>query len=364
MEKHIQKFTIHAYKGIQNLTLDHLNLINILTGDNNSGKTSVLELLSTLDNPQNTGAWVLCARTDGLRTRNRLHFNGFYNMFPIEDDPAIISYTFLDADNRTNTITLTAEIEETQISEKEMYRLNRLSRVGSARQDDEIIDTLCMHLYTYINDRKVNEDTIYDFQTTISRFIHKKVHFIRTTYVSPVDHAGSALNLNHILSEPELYEEMLSILQTFDENITNINALKNDNNPFFTEYMVLTKNHTKALPLTAYGDGMKKAMLLLSAVVSARNGILLLDEFETAIHTSAMDSIFSWLLKSAIRLNVQVFLTSHSKEAIEKVLQCSTELQPYINLYTLYNFEGKNYVRRMTCQEAINANDNLGLELR
>ena len=43
MEKHIQQFNIHAYKGIHDLTLDHLNSINILTGDNNSGKTSVLD---------------------------------------------------------------------------------------------------------------------------------------------------------------------------------------------------------------------------------------------------------------------------------------------------------------------------------
>ena len=54
MGRHIQEFTIHAFKGIRELTLGHLNAINILTGDNNSGKTSVLELLSTLDNPQNT----------------------------------------------------------------------------------------------------------------------------------------------------------------------------------------------------------------------------------------------------------------------------------------------------------------------
>lgn len=364
MEKHIQEFTIHAYKGIHDLKIDHLNLINIFTGDNNSGKTSVLELLSTLDNPQDTGAWVLCARTDSLRTRNRLYFKGFYNMFPIDNDEKKISYTFIDAKNMSNTITLTAEIEETQISEKEMYRLNGLLRTGSPKQEDEIIDALCMHLYTYINNEKVNEDIIYDFQNKISRYVSKKVRFSRTIYVSPVDHAGAILGLNRILSEPELYEEMLSILQTFDENITNINALKNDSHPFFTEYMVLTKNHFTALPLTAYGDGMKKAMLLLSSVVNARNGILLLDEFETAIHTSAMDSIFSWLLKSAVKLNVQVFLTSHSKEAIEKILQCSAELQPYINLYTLYDFEGKNYVRTMTCQEAINAKDNLGLELR
>lgn len=54
---------------------------------------------------------------------------------------------------------------------------------------------------------------------------------------------------------------MLGILRIFDEGIININALKNDSNPFYTEYMVLNRNHAKALPLAAYGDGMKKAML-------------------------------------------------------------------------------------------------------
>lgn len=364
MEKYLQKFSIHEYKGMRDLTLDNLNFINILTGDNNSGKTSVLELLSSIDNPQNTGAWILCSRTDSLRSRNRLYFNGFYNMFPIDKDEKNIAYSFIDKNGKLNTVELMAEIEETQISEREMYRLNGLLRTGSTKREDEIMDVLCMHLYTYINSEKVNEDSIYDFQSRISKFVNKKVHFIRTTYVSPVDHAIGVLKLDDILSDSELYEEMLKILQAFDDNITNINALKNDNNPFFTEYMVLTKNHSKALPLTAYGDGMKNALLLLSAVVKARNGVLLLDEFETAIHTSAMDSIFSWLLKSALKLNVQVFLTSHSKEAIEKIMQCSSELQPYINLYTLYKFEGKNYVRTMTCREAINAQDNLGLELR
>lgn len=85
-----------------------------------------------------------------------------------------ISYDFIDAGNTTNTITLTAEIEETQISEREMYRLNGLLKTGSAKQEDEIIDTICMHLCTYINDKKANEDAIYDFQTKLSKFVNKK----------------------------------------------------------------------------------------------------------------------------------------------------------------------------------------------
>ena len=365
MERHIQQFDIHEYKGIHDLTLNRLNAINVLTGDNNSGKTSVLELLSTIDNPQNTGTWGLCARTTGTRVRERFYFNSFYNMFPIDSDSKKISYTFTDENKAENTVTLTAELEETQISEKEMYRINGLLRTGSTHQEDEMVDTLCMHLYTDINNERANEDIIYDFQKRISRRVDRRnTRFIKTVYVSPVEHANGNLDLNYILADSELYDEMINILQTFDENIVNITALKNDDNPFFTEYMVLTKDHTKALPLTAYGDGMKKALLLLSSVVRARNGILLLDEFETAIHISAMDSVFSWLFKSALKLDVQVFLTSHSKEAIEKVLQCDAELEPYINLYTLYKYKGENYVRTMNCLEAIDAKDNLGLELR
>lgn len=129
-------------------------------------------------------------------------------------------------------------------------------------------------------------------------------------------------------------------------------------------YMVLSKNHHSAIPLNSYGDGMKKALLLLSAIVRSQNGILLLDEFETAIHTSGMDSIFSWLLQSAIKMNVQVFLTSHSKEAIDKILRMNESIQSNINVYTLYNCDDNNYVRMLNCQDAIDAQDKLGLELR
>ena len=128
--------------------------------------------------------------------------------------------------------------------------------------------------------------------------------------------------------------------------------------------MVLTKNHHSAIPLNSYGDGMKKALLLLSAIVRSQNGLLLLDEFETAIHTSAMDSVFSWLLQSALKLNVQVFLTSHSKEAIDKILKMNDTIQSNINVYTLYNCNGNNYARMLNCLDAINAQDKLGLELR
>lgn len=129
-------------------------------------------------------------------------------------------------------------------------------------------------------------------------------------------------------------------------------------------YKILTKSHKKALPLNVYGDGMKKAVLLMSAAIAAKDGVLLIDEFETAIHTSAMDRTFAWIIEMCIKLNVQVFMTSHSKEAIDKLLKCSPQYTNMIAVYTLNKRENKTVVRRLDGHKAIEVQDNMGLELR
>lgn len=109
---------------------------------------------------------------------------------------------------------------------------------------------------------------------------------------------------------------------------------------------------------------MKKAMLLLSAVLKAKNGILLLDEFETAIHTSAMGNVFKWIIENAEKLNVQIFMTSHSLEAINSVLKCSPKMQKDIRMITLVNTEKGVKVRNVDAIKAIQLMDEYGLELR
>ncbi len=215
-----------------------------------------------------------------------------------------------------------------------------------------MIDAERMRLSIFFNEEKVNTFSVYDFQTAFS-FIFQKGNYVKSVYISPYDHASDTLNIDSVLSDPTSYETLIHLLQEYDDSVLNVSALKNKNNSRYSEYMILSKKHKKALPFSAYGDGMKKAVLLLDGIVRARNGIPLLDEFETAIHTSAMSSVFSWILKSAIEQNIQIFMTSHSKEAIGKVLRLDEDLQPYINLYTLYKYKDENYVRSMNCKEAI-----------
>ena len=47
MANHIENIDIVHFRGIHSLAIDNLNHINIIAGDNNSGKTSVLAVSYT-----------------------------------------------------------------------------------------------------------------------------------------------------------------------------------------------------------------------------------------------------------------------------------------------------------------------------
>ena len=217
------------------------------------------------------------------------------------------------------------------------------------------------------NDEVINKAELYEFQRRLRRDdkINENTIIDNIIYVSPVDHANGRLYLSDIFDQPDLYEEMLKVLKVFDNEIISINSDKSNNrfNPS-TVYKILSKKYNSAVPLTFFGDGIKKAVLLISAVISAKNGVLLLDEFETAIHTSSMDEIFEWIMQTCMKLNVQVFMTSHSKEAIDKVLKCSENIDGEVKQITLYSNENQSTARILDRDTAIKLKDKLGVELR
>lgn len=382
--RHISKLNIDCYRGLKNLCLDGLNDINILTGNNNSGKTSVLEVLSGLGNPNSISTWIRMCRLG----RNGNYYMGLLNLFPTEADnmEIRISYNSVTKAVRSDTnssgaggveeftdekkrvrlrcvtqheITLEAVVQDLRISGRELEKING-RRQPDFSDENLYIETKRIHLKIRgsSNPLLMQEYDIYDFQTGVPAEQSAR-NFFPAVYIAPSEHTDGKLLLDEVMESPALYQELMKILHEFDDSIINITKSGSA-----SEYIILSTRHKKAMPLSVYGDGMKKALVLLAAVVKAKDGILLLDEFETAIHTSAMNHIFSWILQSAQKLNVQVFLTSHSLEAIGRVLRCDPQLQDKINLYTLYKKDGKNLVRKMCCAEAVKAQDDWGVELR
>lgn len=154
MAKHIRQIDIEAYRGIHDLKLRNLNSINILTGNNNSGKTSVLELLSGLRDPYSILAWTGMILNRVSRGRKKMFYQELYNLFPVDAEDKMIGYEFRDENGIMRKIGLKAEIDEIQIPEQEMLRINKLTRMGAPKETEDLIDTKYMKLTTYVNEEK------------------------------------------------------------------------------------------------------------------------------------------------------------------------------------------------------------------
>ncbi len=67
-------------------------------------------------------------------------------------------------------------------------------------------------------------------------------------------------------------------------------------------------------------------MLLIALTLPlAKNGIFLIDEIETSIHFSALSKVFTWLIKACKINKTQLFVTTHSLEAVDAMLEADSE---------------------------------------
>lgn len=368
----IKKIIINSYRGINSLELSDLSQINIITGDNNCGKTSVLEVLQSYKQPDDVFMWNSLTRRDSLATgRVGLSpYEGISDLFNINADEKKIEYV-LETESEILKLGATARETVEEIPGKQYNNLSGMyvPEERAEELEQQMREVVRMLFEVTLNDKRIARENIYDVQRYISsrsRATKRDPKYSKNiVYISPIRHAMGMVFLSEVLDNPELYQEMLNVLQEYDENIISINYdSENERATGQGVYKILSKSHRKALPLNVYGDGMKKAILLMSAVVKAKDGVLLLDEFETAIHTSAMNKTFKWILETCKKLNVQVFMTSHSKEAIDKVLKCSPDLVDDIAVFTMYKDDEGVAVRRLNAEKAIEVQDEMGLELR
>ena len=72
------------------------------------------------------------------------------------------------------------------------------------------------------------------------------------------------------------------------------------------------------------GDGINRILTIILALLNCKNGILLLDEFETGLHYSVQTQLWQIVFMLAEKLDVQVFVTSHSNDCIRGFTKANT----------------------------------------
>jgi AAA domain, putative AbiEii toxin, Type IV TA system len=130
-----------------------------------------------------------------------------------------------------------------------------------------------------------------------------------------------ALRLTQITKEGTK-NNLLEVLRLFDSEILDIHILTTSAN---RSSLYIEHQKLGFAPFYTFGDGLQKTLLIALALPLAKNGILLIDEIETSIHCSALNKVFSWLIKACKLNQTQLFVTTHSLEAVDAMLDAESE---------------------------------------
>ncbi len=70
------------------------------------------------------------------------------------------------------------------------------------------------------------------------------------------------------------------------------------------------------VPLGSLGEGTGRILSLAGSLVEARSGILLVDEIDRGLHVSTMEKMWKLAIETARKLDVQLFATTHSDDCL------------------------------------------------
>ena len=115
----------------------------------------------------------------------------------------------------------------------------------------------------------------------------------------------------------ELEEEVIGGLRVINNLITGVAFVEDTSFRSFRIPLARVQGQSERLPLSSMGDGVTRLFHITLALVNAKGGALLIDEFENGLHWSIQEKVWKTIFRLAARLDVQVFATTHSRDCVQ-----------------------------------------------
>ncbi|QCO23141.1 AAA family ATPase (plasmid) [Acinetobacter cumulans] len=347
----LSSLQIKNFRSLKNVEIPKLGLINLIVGNNNSGKSSLIESLLILANNAdeeilNTLAFshgepTLSDREEEEFTSPFQPFESFFpnRQFPREDNVKIVVGE-LDS---SNFLTIEHAFEKEfliKFEDEEGNILRRLKRdVISKLEIDEMLEDPEQNLQINSILKIENKGSVSRISlepdrrraTTISRSLDSKLNipysYIPTSFLDPDE---LALDWDKLVLTP--YQDyIIEALQIIEPNLENISFIKSVNyrrsryRSSQRTPIVKLKDHSLPFPLSSMGDGILRILQLVLKLHSARGGILLIDEFDNGLHHSVQEKVWKLVFSLAESLKIQVFATTHSSDCVKAFSKVSKE---------------------------------------
>ncbi len=342
----IKSIEITHFRGFPSLKLDNFGNVNLLLGNNNCGKTTVLEalfLMLGISNPQLP-----------------LNINSFRDLpFADEEDFRYIFHN-LDYNNSPEIKAVFSEKEhKRKLKIKPLYKetisaSNDLKKV----KHEDINSTTLNSTESFVRvSGLINEFTIKEHHNYVKNY--KSSVFLQagglmieqpTNYKekingvflrSGINESYSIARLEKIIKSKQ-QRKIINILNKIDTRIKDVTVFSNGRIFFDLDEI------NYLVPSNIMGDGIRRLLSLITTISETSGGIVLIDEIENGLHYSAHKKLWQSIIVACQEFNVQLFVTTHNIETLKYLMEISKieenlKFQKDIKLFSIRSLKNRTF---------------------
>lgn len=285
---HFSSVTIEDYQRIKDIKLKNLKRINLFVGPNNSGKTSILECFFLMTRLNDMAAFL---EAEQLRSKSE----EFNPEVIVNNIPPLLRISGIFNESFTEIIYSKENTEENIDRTAYLTTLYADARYGG------------MEWKSYTNVYQNSDPQI---------FYTSAAHLCKACFTSPYLHNRKTLQKAHKYAvEQKLLKRIFDFLKReVDPSIEDIEqtTLNGD-----SRFIVTSSLHSYGIDITKYGEGLQRIFEIALLLAYCTNGILCIDEIDSGIHNKLLNKFTRFVLELATEFNVQLFISSHSKECVD-----------------------------------------------
>lgn len=305
MEKneHLTYFKVKNFKRFEEFELNDITQFNIIVGDNNVGKTTLLEALLFSEDIDvyisNLIYSFLFKFSEGFPKKEKTLNDAIEHILPLffnekEKTEHIFEITNIDA-KKTG---LKFEMKPfNSFSEKEKKQLIRF-----VKQEKGI--------FFVISKNNKFIDVIYEEDITTS----KSDYFSYIPFSLGYEDDLTDFYSKHIQQNKETKKKFTESLKNFIPDIESVEISTRFMQHPVIEIFEEHSNEPKLL--STYGDGANKLFRILAEIIVSSGKRLMIDEIDTGIHYSRFEEFWKTILKTAKEYDVQLYATTHNPDCL------------------------------------------------